>query len=682
MADQPVTREKLINADIDVDNLGKAVNEETVVTPRYGNPYKSMPMIAREYEANGATRGFNTLAEFEAVKATIPAHSVITIGEDGPHQGQNFWDGATLTKSPNDPLTQGIKYSSALFSNENLDISKKFDSIIRDFLKSSTPISGNYSESTSLAQENQNSPNTLYVLPNPFPNGAKIGQLALHSLTGSGTITLKAFTLSNGAFTVSRILKDFDIYKVGVNLFNFSEAPITINNGEYIGFQTIGSAKGVVTVSAAQEIESIKYYANPNYTGNTVPAANQGKSYFLNIALYTETFNNVLKEKLNGLDKTINTLSEYIYTDTYGTVLEPALKSKQSVLAHLIVNKLGPTDIKLFKIYAQQAGRIKVGVYSRSGDIFTRLNSQNFNLVAGLNTFTLDIQLGSNEYIGVQVLDAGVVAFSDALEGANSTFVSTSTAETFTPTLNSVNAFQFQFLAKPKETESEKKWLGKKYTSFGDSITWYNGRTFATSHIEAGQIVKGYQSYIVDALGCTLDNKGESGWDMTQIYASRILPYDFSDCYLTTITSGANDCRKGVPVGTLQPIGSTFNTSTYAGAMQASIEKVITSNPNTKIVLITPIRGWYSEYNTTNVPNTDPTVVGVLKREYPEMVKAIAKLYGVPVVDFYDELGWNDLNKYVYLGDDPAKFTAYLLHPNNKGYQRMGELLLDTLKAF
>ena len=34
MADQPVTREKLINADIDVDNLGKAANEETIVTPR------------------------------------------------------------------------------------------------------------------------------------------------------------------------------------------------------------------------------------------------------------------------------------------------------------------------------------------------------------------------------------------------------------------------------------------------------------------------------------------------------------------------------------------------------------------------------------------------------------------------------------------------------------------------
>lgn len=116
MADQPVTREKLINADIDVDNLGKAVNEEAIVSPRYGTPYKSLPMIAREYDENSGTKGFNTLAEFEAVKATIPAHSVVNIGEAGPNQGQNFWNGTTLTKSAYDPLTQGKNYTDSFFT--------------------------------------------------------------------------------------------------------------------------------------------------------------------------------------------------------------------------------------------------------------------------------------------------------------------------------------------------------------------------------------------------------------------------------------------------------------------------------------------------------------------------------------------------------------------------------------
>lgn len=50
MANQPVTREKLINADIDADNLGKAVNELGIVNPRYGNPYKTAPQVIQDLE--------------------------------------------------------------------------------------------------------------------------------------------------------------------------------------------------------------------------------------------------------------------------------------------------------------------------------------------------------------------------------------------------------------------------------------------------------------------------------------------------------------------------------------------------------------------------------------------------------------------------------------------------------
>lgn len=122
MADQPVTREKLINADIDVENLGKAVNELGVVNPRYGDTYKTLPQIASEYEQNGATRGFNTRAEFDAVKTTIPAYTVVNIAEAGENQGQNIWNGTTLTKSPYDPLTQSKDFTLA-------EILKYFESI-------------------------------------------------------------------------------------------------------------------------------------------------------------------------------------------------------------------------------------------------------------------------------------------------------------------------------------------------------------------------------------------------------------------------------------------------------------------------------------------------------------------------------------------------------------------------
>ncbi|MDM1735602.1 hypothetical protein HX112_03310 [Acinetobacter towneri] len=69
MADQPVTREKLINADIDVDNLGKAVNEKGVVNPRYGDSYPTLPSAIQKVIETG---GFEPFATEAALKATVP----------------------------------------------------------------------------------------------------------------------------------------------------------------------------------------------------------------------------------------------------------------------------------------------------------------------------------------------------------------------------------------------------------------------------------------------------------------------------------------------------------------------------------------------------------------------------------------------------------------------------------
>lgn len=146
----------------DIEDIGKAVNTDAIITPRYGAPFKSIPMIAREVfpdlmdlrenkadkvevdaalqaKANaddvyskeltytkpevdsavatvaGGKYAFNTLAEFDAAKTTIPANSTVTIAEAGANQGDNIWDGVALTKSPYDPVNQS-KLNSATLS--------------------------------------------------------------------------------------------------------------------------------------------------------------------------------------------------------------------------------------------------------------------------------------------------------------------------------------------------------------------------------------------------------------------------------------------------------------------------------------------------------------------------------------------------------------------------------------
>lgn len=86
----------------------------------------------------GGVYGFNTYAEFDAVKSTIPANSVITIGEPNNTgtgqwgQGENIWDGVTLKKSPYDPLTQAKKYTDDQVAviSANVDIKKANDPTI------------------------------------------------------------------------------------------------------------------------------------------------------------------------------------------------------------------------------------------------------------------------------------------------------------------------------------------------------------------------------------------------------------------------------------------------------------------------------------------------------------------------------------------------------------------------
>lgn len=51
MVDEIITRQELIDAKLDARDLGKAANEEVIVSPRYGEDFKSIPLIVKEGEA-------------------------------------------------------------------------------------------------------------------------------------------------------------------------------------------------------------------------------------------------------------------------------------------------------------------------------------------------------------------------------------------------------------------------------------------------------------------------------------------------------------------------------------------------------------------------------------------------------------------------------------------------------
>lgn len=77
MADM-VTKQELEAAKIDVKHAGEAVNTKKVITPRYGAPFKSLPLVAAEAQAKadevvaqGFYRGYTTEALLLAAKPAV-----------------------------------------------------------------------------------------------------------------------------------------------------------------------------------------------------------------------------------------------------------------------------------------------------------------------------------------------------------------------------------------------------------------------------------------------------------------------------------------------------------------------------------------------------------------------------------------------------------------------------------
>ena len=203
----------------------------------------------------------------------------------------------------------------------------------------------------------------------------------------------------------------------------------------------------------------------------------------------------------------------------------------------------------------------------------------------------------------------------------------------------------------------------KKAVTFGDSITYWDGRVFNFGK-ENGVYAIGYQSYM-RACGMEVINKGVAGYDMTEMNPV-IKNTDYTGVDIVTITSGANDSKDNVPLGAIADIGSTFDTSTFYGALQDAIEYIYTQSKTIEIVLITPIKGTY--------PN------GKVKQEFAEAIKEVGSLYGLPVCDWYNNSGINELTFDVYINDLPESHT-YMLHPTRAGYKRMADILIPFLKS-
>ncbi len=131
MADQPVTREKLINADKDVqviEDFIKKPKDETVTT-RFGDEIMTLKGLEEEVKKSGGYfKRYATLAGANADIANIPVNSVVKITSEveGGDYEKATAEATTLTKSPYDSLKQSKQYIEDKVVEYNLDNIKAF----------------------------------------------------------------------------------------------------------------------------------------------------------------------------------------------------------------------------------------------------------------------------------------------------------------------------------------------------------------------------------------------------------------------------------------------------------------------------------------------------------------------------------------------------------------------------
>ena len=229
--------------------------------------------------------------------------------------------------------------------------------------------------------------------------------------------------------------------------------------------------------------------------------------------------------------------------------------------------------------------------------------------------------------------------------------------------------------ARAKVSDAGKKevivndFIGCKYMTFGDSITWYNdnGKT-------------GYQTLMKNKLGLTdYTNAGVAGATISTISAqsnytpivTTVLGYNsLNDYDLITVFGGTNDFTLNSPMGTLGTLGDTnFDTSTFYGGYRKIIEHILSLKPTARLVLITPLQRNRQNSGENNWTTTNTE--GHTLKDYADAVKEVAKLYCLPVVDLFYESGINTSNLSIMLDDG--------LHPSNTGYVRIANCIIGKL---
>ena len=203
---------------------------------------------------------------------------------------------------------------------------------------------------------------------------------------------------------------------------------------------------------------------------------------------------------------------------------------------------------------------------------------------------------------------------------------------------------------------------GKKLTTYGDSIT-ENG---------------GWQSYLKDYFGFTIENKGiggttvsDNGNENSFCKQNRIDTIS-SDSDVVIIMGGTNDCGQSIEIGDLT-YSDGFDTTKFKGGLATTIRMVQNRCPNA-LIFVASLCGGRGNTAGENLDTPVYNSKNLTSYDYAKATKDVAEFFNIQYIPIFEECGINCWNRATYIADT--------VHPNDFGKKQLAKIFIKYLASY
>lgn len=616
-----VTKLELENAKVDVKDLGEAVNENKVITPRDGDPFKSGPMAIQEIEQNGA-----------AAVATLNAKADEVVA-------QGFYKGF--------PTETALKASLPAVSEmrARADDTRKIWRWIRTSAEGVTPVTGTWFD-TGLSDKDLAAVDATTKANAAEANSKVYAEQRVLELINSPPIDI--FT------TINKITGSY-ISKTGVQT---ASANWSCSGFLQVKYRDVviynASATNVVAFIAAYDANKTFLRELVSTSNSAVTVLNNQKEIEADVKFIRVSFYTASATAYSFLLKPFEIETELLNKTETSAMVFDELTAKPNLFdstkarnGYSLVNNVETGNTNW--LYSDYMPVVPNGTYTANKSGYKDPASQ-----TGIHYYDAAKALVS--YSGAQTAN---VAFSVP---ANAYFMRLNFVKTLNPEIAIIDIVVNQgitaqkdgkFELKVKEVLSESnithRYSGFVYIPLGDSIS--DSNTTPTT----------YPPIVAAHFGMTLIDLAISGSRTRRSFEkSSATDETLATGNIVTIAHGTNDFTLSTPLGSITDTPTpkaTLDNAAYrsdsdtTGSFYADykgvIEHLYSVNPKVRIRLATPIQRTQSPRNSS----TDINTIGLKLIDYVNAIKEIADYYSIPVLDNYNKSGFNKLTMPTLLFD-------------------------------